>query len=426
MLSRSMLRIDWKALLAVAALLLAPAAARADGAFPDATQVLLPEDAPHRVYLGTNFGVLVSDDDGLHWSLSCEAAIGTGGMFYQLGWAQGQLFGATLDGVATSADGACGWTTSATQGFVAPSDVFADRAGRRVFALARPPGPEGTTPPMALWISTDAAATFAPLYQAPADAFLLGVESAQSRPVRVYTAELQYDPAAHPYLLRSDDSGASWTRFDLKPVVGEQAVRIAAVDPADPDRLFLRSSASNATDSLLISEDGGATVRVAKALSFSMTAFLLRANGDLLITTNLGEAWVSHDRGATFERHAWPHVRGLGERDGLLYAATANTQDGFALATSDDGGRTWLPVMDLRHLCGVLACGALPSTCAEAWTTLSTTLGIKPDACDNLPARTPWVPPPSSSCGGCGAAGGPLAMAGALAWAMLRPRRRRR
>jgi len=396
--------------------------ARANGAFPDSTQVLLPEDAPQRIYLGTNFGVLVSDDSGARWTLACEAAIGTAGTAYQLGWMPGQLFGATLEGVATSADGACGWTTGATQGFTAPSDLFIDRAGRRAFAVARSDSASGGTGPMSLWTSTDASATFARTYDAPDGAFINGVESAQSDPSRVYAAELKFDPTAHAWLLRSDDGGAHWQKFDLKSITGEDAVRIAAVDPSDPDRLFLRESAPNGRDALLISEDGGATVRKAKALSFPMTAFLLRANGDLVVTTNIGEAWLSHDRGATFERHLWPHIRGLGERGGALFAATSHLQDGFALARSDDGGKTWLPLMDLRYLCGVLACGNLPSTCADPYATLATTLAIAPDACDHLPAFEPWTPP--SDCGGCGAASGGLAMTGALAW-FARWRRRR-
>src|SRR4051812_39315354 len=411
----------WPALAALA--LTTALHARADGAFPDSTQVLLPADSP-RMYLGTNFGVLASDDSGARWSLACEAAIGTGGTMYQLGWAPGQLFAATLDGVVTSVDGACGWTTSATQGFTAPSDIFVDRAGRRVFALARTPAADAGLTPMSVWISTDGTAIFSKVYDAPGGAFLTGVESAQSNPSRVYAAELQYDPAGHAYLLRSDDGGGHWQRFDLQGVAGEDGVRIAAVDPADPDRVFLREASPSGLDALLITGDGGATVRKAKALSFPMTAFLLHANGDLLIATNTGEAWISRDRGATFERRRWPHVRGLAERGGALFAATSQLQDGFALARSDDGGSTWLPLMDLHHLCGVRSCGTLASTCADPWATLSSALAIAPDACDHLPAFTSWVPP--SECGGCGAAGGGMAAAGALAWSGLRSRRRRR
>ena len=411
-------------LVVATAVLLAPAVARANGAFPDSFQVLLPEEAPDRIYLGTNFGVLVSDDGGARWSLSCEEAVGTGGMLYQLGWTPGQLFAATLSGVSVSGDGACNWSQIGTRDFAAPSDVFVDRAGRRVFALARPLSGDGGLGPMSIWVSAGAADAFARAYTAPDGAFLTSVESAQSDPTRLYAAELQFDPAGHPYLLRSDDSGATWQRFDLKPVAGEDAVAIAAVDPADPDRVFLRLGTAYGKDALLISEDGGATVRNVKALAFPMTAFLLRPGGELLIATNVGEAWVSRDRGATFERRLWPHVRGLGERGGTLYAVTSHVQDGFALASSTDGGKTWLPLMDLRHLCGVLACGALPDTCDLPWQNLSATLSIAPDACDRLPVRTVWQPPPEG-CGSCGAAGGALGAGGALVWAVLRRWRRR-
>lgn len=404
--------------LALVPALAAPLTAMANGAFPDAFQVMLPEDAPDRLYVGTNFGVLVSDDGGLRWTLACEAAVGPLGSLYSLGWAPGQLFAATLDGVARSEDGACGWTTGALEGRT-PTDVFVDRAGRRVLALTA----GGGTVPMSIWISTDAAATFSRAHDAPAGAFLTSVESAQSLPSRLYAAELHHDPAAHPYLLRSDDSGASWSRVDLRPRIGEFLVRIAAVDPADPDRLFLRAEGPSGKDALLISEDGGGTLRTARTLDAAMSAFLLRGNGEILVAAISGEAWISRDRGATFERRAWPHVRGLGERGGIVYAATNEALDGFALASSDDGGETWLPVMDLRHLCGVLSCGSLPGTCAEAWDTLSRTLNIAADACDHLPVRTKWAPP--SSCGGCDASGGGLGAA-LLLWTGLRPWRRRR
>src|SRR6185295_8708225 len=98
-------------------------------------------------------------------------------------------------------------------------------------------------------------------------------------------------------------------------------------------------------------------------------------------------------------------------------------QDKFALARSDDGGKTWLPLMDLGYLCGVRACGTLATTCSQAWSDLSSALGIAPDACDHLPAFETWVPPPDC---GCGAAGGALSAACALAWAALRGARRRR
>src|SRR5947209_6557024 len=43
--------------------LAAPSPARADGAFPDSLQVLLPAGQPHRIILATNFGLIISEDD---------------------------------------------------------------------------------------------------------------------------------------------------------------------------------------------------------------------------------------------------------------------------------------------------------------------------------------------------------------------------
>jgi hypothetical protein len=50
--------------LALGALLFLPLPARADGAFPDSIAIFAPADRPHRLLLATNFGLLVSDDDG--------------------------------------------------------------------------------------------------------------------------------------------------------------------------------------------------------------------------------------------------------------------------------------------------------------------------------------------------------------------------
>ena len=51
---------------------LATAGARANGAFPDEFSIHFPANAPHRIYVGANFGLLVSEDDGATWRYSCE------------------------------------------------------------------------------------------------------------------------------------------------------------------------------------------------------------------------------------------------------------------------------------------------------------------------------------------------------------------
>ena len=71
-------------LLAIVALALTPAqAARANGAFPQAGQILLPADCPDALVLGTNFGLVVSEDAGRTWRWACEHGASTAGFLYQ-------------------------------------------------------------------------------------------------------------------------------------------------------------------------------------------------------------------------------------------------------------------------------------------------------------------------------------------------------
>ena len=50
----------------------AVSAVHADGAFPDEFSIHFPVSSPHRIFIGANFGLLVSEDDGLTWRYSCE------------------------------------------------------------------------------------------------------------------------------------------------------------------------------------------------------------------------------------------------------------------------------------------------------------------------------------------------------------------
>ena len=55
----------------------------ADGAFPDSMQIFVPADAPHRIILATNFGLITSDDDGATWEWSCEPRNDDNTILYQ-------------------------------------------------------------------------------------------------------------------------------------------------------------------------------------------------------------------------------------------------------------------------------------------------------------------------------------------------------
>src|SRR5689334_2030057 len=71
------------AALVIALATVVPKQAVADGAFPDSMQIFVPADAPHRIILATNFGLITSDDDGATWEWSCELRSDDNTILYQ-------------------------------------------------------------------------------------------------------------------------------------------------------------------------------------------------------------------------------------------------------------------------------------------------------------------------------------------------------
>src|SRR3954469_15276398 len=114
-----------------AAMLAAASPARANGAFPDEFSLHFPANAPHRILIGSNFGLLVSEDDGATWRYSCEPWVTVGSndplspalvSFYQV-TADGALLADSGD-ITRSTDVACTWPKAS--GIVAAQDIFAD------------------------------------------------------------------------------------------------------------------------------------------------------------------------------------------------------------------------------------------------------------------------------------------------------------
>src|SRR5712692_9386636 len=112
------LPLDIAAFAAVAAFT-AASPVRANGAFPDEFSIHFPPDAPHRILIGANFGLLVSEDDGQTWRYACEPWVVAGSnaalasanvIFYQVA-ADGALL-ADAANLTRSTDVACTWPTS--------------------------------------------------------------------------------------------------------------------------------------------------------------------------------------------------------------------------------------------------------------------------------------------------------------------------
>lgn len=382
-------------LLLVAAAVVATAAnaadARANGAFPDAFQILLPKQNAQQIILGTNFGLVISDDAGKTWNWVCEQKESANGSLYQLGPVpKERIFAVSQFGVVYSDDASCTWAASggslATQ---LASDVFPEAlAPARVWAIAHPIGVSAGS---SVYLSTDSGRTFdSSLYDDLRPGELTGVEVAQSDPQTVYVTQYEVQPCLGaggggavdggdgidaaadatdasnlctlPRLLHSADGGVHWDPpIDLVPALGLGTVRIVAVDPKNPRRIFLRlTSFTDAVDTLAISDDGGATFQKPVSLPGKLTAFLRLPDDTILVSglTDAGPAgFRSADAGVTFVPWAGiPHLRALAERDGRIYGAADWVKDGYALGVSSDGGATFAAVMTFSQVTSVRAC----------------------------------------------------------------------
>jgi hypothetical protein len=364
--SKSSRSATWSATCLVG-ILLAAGRVHANGAFPDSLQVLLPADRPHEIILATNFGLISSQDDGQTWLWSCEQPLTNLAGLYQVGAPpQDRVYALSRAGLVYSEDDTCSW--SVARGSLATAlatDAFPDpRNPSRVFAIANQRGDAST--PQSLYLSSDGGLTFgAPLFSAPLDGGLLGVESAASDPMTIYLSTYR-QPGIHPQLMRSTDGGAQWMTIEVESTLGANGFRIVAVDPQDPLQLYLRVI-EDLGEELAVSSDGGVTLRKPASTDGRFTAFARLASGTVLVgALSNGEAqgFRSTDRGLTFQ--PWvnpPHLRALAERDGKLFAAADNFKDGFALAVSTDEGLTFRPLMRFDQVTGINPC--VQELCAD-------------------------------------------------------------
>ena len=151
--------------------------------FPNSQSVLLPRDRPNEIILGTTFGLVFSDDDGVTWRYSCEADLATfNGRQYTMGPPpDDRIYGTSDVGMPVTADGACTWTVGGGVVAQLPAiDVFPDPSDpTRAFALAL--GLDNGL--VSAYRSEDGGDTYAgPIFTSPADGQITGIEVAASDP----------------------------------------------------------------------------------------------------------------------------------------------------------------------------------------------------------------------------------------------------
>ena len=93
-----------------------------------------------------------------------------------------------------------------------------------------------------------------------------------------------------------------------------------------------------------------------------------------------------------------------------LYACANQFADGFTLGLSQDEGKTFTPLYNLKDICPLKCPDGAPGTaaCSKSWPSLAETLGIEPTACGGIVAGSSSsssggssAPPPANG-GDCG------------------------
>ncbi len=422
--------------LAVAAAVLCPTMALANGRPPLTNGVHFQPGDNQSLYVASTFGLLVSHDDGCSFRWICEQNIGYGGTFdpkYRIA-TDGTIFATTYTGLRVSRDGGCTFTT-------ATADQPANDPGRiaDTWIDAIDIGPAGDvwvatadgTKPNNIYRSTDNGQTFEPRGMLSQAIWWKSIAIAPSRAPRIYASGYQVagaladggqmPPTAHFEV--TDDDGAHWTESPLAGVRFGSTPLIYAVgvDHQNPDVVFMTSLGANppSGDRLYRSADGGMTWSEELATPQPILDVTIEQAGTVLVATLGGGSFQSTD-GTTFApMTSPPQLACVGQRgDGAIYGCGANWDpDNKAVAKSTDG-TTWRKVFRFVELAGPVDCPAgTPEhdTCGSQWPAVQQQFGTTgPTACNADPTSDTTLPLPKKAGGCCDAGNASLGQLGQL------------
>ncbi|WP_437651271.1 WD40/YVTN/BNR-like repeat-containing protein [Sorangium sp. So ce362] len=393
----------------------AAAPALANGRYPSAGQILVDPADPDHIVVRATYGALVTRDGGERWSWICETAIGYSGfedpMMVVTG--DGSILAGLFDGLSATHDRGCDWQLAegplARRNIV---DLSIDRADPASVLLLGSSVMAGDAILTQVWESKDDGRTWT---QTGADfpSTFLGVtlDSAPSDPRRIYVSGRRNGPTFQGIVRRSDDRGATWEELDVPGSDDRNLPYLGAVDPEDPDVVYVRRDGDGA-DALLVSEDGGVTWReVFQAVS--LLGLALSPDGTrIAVGSDMDGLWVAPTATLEFTQVGQLGVRCLTWTPQGLFACADEPLDGFTAGVSTDGGETFSPLLTLDRLCGPPPdCGGESSTgrtCPELWPGTASFL----DAADSCEAGAD--PGGTAGAGGSGAsAGGSAEGAGA-------------
>ena len=442
--------------------------ARANGRFPETNAIFFAANDPNTVLLRTTFGLIISRDRAQSWDWVCERSIGLAGVedpMYAV-TPDGTIMSSTFQGLAASHDHACNWKFI---GGELNQLVFIDLASRpstpgNVVAFASSYSGQddagGIVFKSTLYETKDEGKTFAAL--GPSfDGTLLGetVDVTESDPDRIYVSAVRNPgTTAAAVLLTSRDHGKLFEENPIALIAPERAAFIAAVDPVNADRVYVRTA--NATDKpsrLLVTDDAGKTFRTIFTGTGPLAGFALSPDGKrIYVGGPVDGLHIASTADYAFQKKSNREVGCLKlNQDGLWMCSTERS--GFVVGLSTDDGSSFQSKLHFCDIRGPLACaqgtttqtecslGGTTSSASPPWPAQRAGLGCSNDAGANPDgsgptgdaSTNPGGPGMQAGGGGCSLrapsqSGGPLRPFAALfagiaaTIALLRRRSRRR
>lgn len=403
--------------IAAAVTLLAAPSALANGRIPASSYIAFSPSDPSFVVARTTFGLLVSKDGGQSWDWVCEPSIGySGPEDPAIAIFQSNTVVATLaEGLVQTTDRGCSFGFAAAP---VPQKFFIDVAVRKtdakvgyalLSAYANAQDDAGgllfTTQ---VWGTGDDGRSWKQAGP-DLDPTILGetIDVAESNPARLYVSSIRGSgDAVVASLFVSDDTGATWQERKIPLGKDERAGFIAAVDPKNADRVYVRTTASaDLPARLLVTSDAGKTWETKYTSQGAILGFALSDDGQ--------KVWLGGPKDGlqaastsdfAFTKRSPIQVQCLAIGPDKKLWACSNESTGFTLGQSPDEGTTFTSRLHLHEVRGPLACasGSTAEKCPPLWPGQSAALGVGGGADGGAGGDAAAKPPGSSGGGGGG------------------------
>jgi photosystem II stability/assembly factor-like uncharacterized protein len=384
---------------AAATLLALSVPASANGRFPASNQMVFSSTDKNLIVLRTSYGILPSHDNGASWGYICEDALGLGTMAVEdpsigLTTTDSLLVGVSR-GLNVSTDVGCNWDCITANGLggqgiadlaVRPDNQASAVAITKTYILTD--GAQGQVNSQ-VYETTDNGVTWTAI-GTPIDPNVLvqTIDVAKGDPNRLYVSGTRgYGDEKNASLFVSTDKGMTWKEqvfpAALYDPTTEDSVYIAAVDPSNIERVYLRSSGivTGGRSRLTVVDSASTTPKFSTAQIFEveggmqgettgeLLGFALSPDGSkVYIGTKEDGLWMASSSDLNFTKKSSIVVQCLATRGDELWACSAAVSGFIAGVSTDDGAHFASKLPLIGALSGPIACtpNAAGAACTSA------------------------------------------------------------